>query len=573
MVYIKIKVIIAKIVLVLYLTIGLEAGANVATQTTDDDVLYSLRSFYPGIVDVSPDGSLLLFRTKDTSANGEILVIKRKDDNSVLSEMSFEGPVLRIRWRPDGKQISYFLQQKGTNLRHLYVWDLESGKHRELKIPPSYAQAEVRWSPKGDKLAFISSPSGLVIIEPLTGKIVVLEKAIQAFDWRNDGNQIVLIEKEKSDSVIIIDAKTGERTNELVVKDRMQLREAVWQNSEDILVRGFNSTLRKAALVVIRPDKDEQNIILYTGDEISEIAWLDKGTKVAWGRREGSDRSVTFADRASMTTDVFKFPGSLTIHRIDDLSKSVYAWQVSPAVYQMIRFSPGDHSSLSIVSSHRGTDREGIRHSPIILDGKNGRKFSIWLSEVSKKPEQKRAGVVFVYGGNNINISPERWAETQLLLKQGITVLHVASERPNGPDNIGLSCEYLHNACGIPKERTVVVAVSSPTEDALGAIQAYPGAIGILVLVGATGAPRPVPQGEHVEETHLRVLAFHGEKDKTIAPETARKIIEGFLGKESLVPPHGVWHVFPGEDHALHLDGSRAFVMAAILDALASPDW
>lgn len=66
----------------------------------------------------------------------------------------------------------------------------------------------------------------------------------------------------------------------------------------------------------------------------------------------------------------------------------------------------------------------------------------------------------------------------------------------------------------------------------------------------------------------MRVLAFHGEKDRVVAPMRGREVIEKSPGADALLPPRGTWHVFPNEDHPLHLDESQAVIFATVLREL-----
>ncbi len=161
------------------------------------------------------------------------------------------------------------------------------------------------------------------------------------------------------------------------------------------------------------------------------------------------------------------------------------------------------------------------------------------------------------------------WAETQLYLAHGLHVIQIGNRKPDGALDLMAACDYAHSVLQVPRERIVVLAGSTATTVALEAALRRPDGMGILALTGVMSAPAETAESIHPVTPRFRLLAFHGEKDRSISPEAARAILEQLVGASALRPPHGLWHVFPAENHSLNqFDSSVATIHATILREL-----
>lgn len=131
-------------------------------------------------------------------AEREGLTITEAVTGKVLQSMRAAEPVLRGSWRPDSEAISYFLQETGTNRRRLFVWELKTDQHRKITIPLSYAQAFVKWSPDGKRIAFTNDRGGLVIVDPVAGSFLTYRPGskIRSFDWDSESRRIAAVPKD-----------------------------------------------------------------------------------------------------------------------------------------------------------------------------------------------------------------------------------------------------------------------------------------------------------------------------------------------------------------------------------------
>jgi predicted esterase len=257
--------------------------------------------------------------------------------------------------------------------------------------------------------------------------------------------------------------------------------------------------------------------------------------------------------------------------RLSSDGGSVIASEVSPSASRLVRIDmrSGNVTVLASDESFRGST---VSHRATMIRAADGTPVPIWVSSLADSRARANAAVICVNGGTEIYLRSERWAETQTLLKYGVNVIHIANRKGNGASDVVSACRYAQKELGVPVARTVVLGGSTGASIALDAAVLDPTACGILAVYGVMGSESMPGQTERPPPPGLRLLAFHGGKDSIISPENARMILEQTLGRRTLSPPNGLWHVFENEDHSLHLETSQAAVVATILHVLGVTD-
>jgi len=108
---------------------------------------------------------------------------------------------------PDGKRIVYIRAtgdyKADRTDSELVLIDVASGMRRAITHDRIGARSP-RWSPNGDRIAYLASPSrgkpGQLYILPMTGgdseKITDVKGGVESFDWRPDGNAFAYLAKD-----------------------------------------------------------------------------------------------------------------------------------------------------------------------------------------------------------------------------------------------------------------------------------------------------------------------------------------------------------------------------------------
>jgi hypothetical protein len=104
---------------------------------------------------------------------------------------------------------------------------------------------------------------------------------------------------------------------------------------------------------------------------------------------------------------------------------------------------------------------------------------------------------------------------------------------------------------------------------AVGAALIRPDHIGILALASLPTLPKGWQgYGSAANSRPQLMLAWHGGKDRHLAPDRARLLLESAFGAAELTPLSKHLHVIEDEDHVLHLDSTWVLVHATILEQL-----
>jgi dipeptidyl aminopeptidase/acylaminoacyl peptidase len=105
--------------------------------------------------DVAPDGHTAAVAW-NKSGQWELYLVDLDGDRALRLITSVDVPEGKVapHWSPDGRRLAYAQDHDGDERYDIYVYDLESGRHRNVTPDtPEYLSASVSWSPDGAWLA------------------------------------------------------------------------------------------------------------------------------------------------------------------------------------------------------------------------------------------------------------------------------------------------------------------------------------------------------------------------------------------------------------------------------------
>ncbi len=549
-------------------------------------VLEQFRSNLSTLIGASPDGTRIVARAKySDGTEREGLIVRaaglpaqqQAGSQSIIRSMRTADSVLRVNWRPDGRAISYFLQAAGTNVRRLFVWELDADRHREIPIPVSHFQALIRWSPDGSHLAFTSDPGGFYMVDLLRGAVAVYEQRVRAFDWSSDSRRIAVISGEEREpwSVDMLDPATGAVVESIAPRAEGTLRQVAWQGSARLLLttRADDPQAGDPAatfrLMSLEPETQREEILYSAPTDIENPMWVAGGTGRLWQQqdREGKRKIMISSNRLAEPRRV-ELDGAQHFPTPLADAKSMVVLNALPDAEQLIRIPLDSDRPAAVLAEHRFGRIPGGTHESVLVRSADGAIIPIQVESFAQGTSHANAVIIRLHHGP---VAAKR--QTQLYLAHGVQIIHVANRRPHGAEDLLTACEYARKTLKVPRERIVVFGASDAAGIAVATAMQHPEKMGLLAVIGLLGLPRNADVSRATANSApglaaLRFFGFHGETDRYAPPEHARQVLEDALGPEAVVPPRGLWHVFPGEDHALRLDRSHAAVHATILHAL-----
>jgi WD40 repeat protein len=367
--------------------------------TKSKEVLEAFRANCPQTVECSPDGGLVLLRRKDLEAggDGEELLIKSVGGEEVRFQRKSKAAHLRIKWRPDGKAISYFRQDLGTNRRRLYIWDLATGVEEEVGVPETYAQRQVRWSPDGRKLAYTSSSDGIYVFDFDTKKGTWIAGNFTDFDWDPQSKRIAAIFSKPENKLQVASLSGETRSKEL--PGQLKLRDLSWQNGVRILLRAYDPGTKKAKILTIEPSLEGVQELLSSDQAIGNVAWTWKGG-IAFGVIQGVEKHIHTLNTPGLPP-VINTPGVTDVQSISAGRETVYASRISPEAYDIVTLNAAGASRVA--GSFAQADATLIHQSVAIKSGPN-REIYAWASSFSDKEEAAIATVILVSGGTTVDL-------------------------------------------------------------------------------------------------------------------------------------------------------------------------
>jgi hypothetical protein len=525
---------------------------------TPTAIVNEFDGLYPSLSDISDDGGIAMhIKRSNTRKRGYIVTVinNRTKEEKILFES--HEPVMRSKLSPDGQKLGYFLQDEKTNVRKLQIWSLVGQERDSYDIGEVYAQPSVQWSPDSRRLAF-NTPGKLFMIVDSAGKTqCAVPLAFKAFDWSPDGKDILGCNSENN-TLTRINAETGEIAGEFPVLDFDKIHELCWTPHGLPRVRATKDGDANHYLVEIGDGR--QDILYKSGSGLSRIMSLGNG-ELLLNEKIGGDRK--FCILRNGKPDVLRLEGSITPLKPDD-DGSFYVRQVTTVKYNILKVSPAGGILDEYTSNGSAVNTNHV-HKVTSLPLKD-ESLLFWVAENTSKPIT--AFVIIISGGNDIYIPPERWTETQMYLNRGYGVIHVAPPHNGDGSEIALLIDYILGKYQIPESNIAVVAASTSAYLAISAAQHRPSFAGILVLTSVIMAS-PLSEGSALlDNNKLRVLAYHGDKDRKISAEDARALIVDALGGTCLGNPRSVWKIFEGEDHSLVNDKNRIHIINSLLKCL-----
>jgi hypothetical protein len=546
--------------------VGIAGCSKTQTVTVqvDQQVLAKYRSFYPPIISISPDESRVVSRAKyDTGTELEGLVVQEAASGRILNSIRSSAALRRITWRPDGKAIAYFAQQPGTNLRVLFIWDLQSDQSRAISVPAGYAQSLVRWSPDGTQLAFASDLHGLVIVNTTDYRATKVAGAVTSFDWSPDSKRIALL--ASATVLTIIDPRSGDKIEEIAANPDTELYGVSWRNAEHLLIlsneraeTGTVSVLSRWQPNLWRKDKLTESAVRMTNalglPSVPGYLWHEQ--------KEGEWKEVRLSIGVASPSIELEMNGVLNHLMTTTDGRSLIFTLARPDLWQLIKLPLGGQFAPIHLPQKYESNVPAIAESIPSLEGTAIRAY---VSKAQPIDSKNSAALIRLYGESAMNTELDAQAESSLYLSYGVHCIHLEVRKQHEAEDLLAACRYAASVLGVRPDRIVLLGGSNGAAIALDAAMRDPNSLGILVLEGLLRSPATpaasLPQ-------RLRILAFHGENDRRISPSAARSIIESAIGKRALSAPNGLWHVISGEDHVLHRDESQALVFSTVLREL-----
>lgn len=141
-----------------------------------------------------------------------------------------------LGWSPDSNRLAVTYNRYDGRRDEIYIWDLQGNDNRlllervftEFVLTP----ATKAWSPNGRYLA-ISSEVEVSLWDFEQEKIVVLDDVNlrqPGLVWSPDSEQVATI----GEAVIVWDASSGQKVNEIDVQGRFHTRQVIWSPENDL---------------------------------------------------------------------------------------------------------------------------------------------------------------------------------------------------------------------------------------------------------------------------------------------------------------------------------------------------
>ncbi len=551
------------------------------------EVISSLLSQYPMPVSVSPTEDALLLKTRHVQ-DFEIFVVDRLSRQILAADRSPDTQ-LSLTWRPDGKAIAFQESPGGNRQYSLFLLELNVGKRRRLSAPSTASAAPpLRWSPSGDRLAYLQvaeTGQGKVLVFDMQNELLAAfaldSVAIDGdFGWSHDGQQIFAVSAADSGAVVVMNLKTAKRRTVLVTAGG-KIGHLAWApDGEKLLAtaRGRGEQFFRAFEI----DLDQSHVFALASNsgDISSPLWLPNGRSFIYHVNQNGDLLpyLGFLD-GSPSRPVDLGSGVNQVQLIKADGKAVVVLGKSPvkapALYEIDL--NGGKSDL-LYGPTPAFDGHIVPPIVVQLRSNDGHTIPCRLWRANAATSTNNFVLIEVHGGPRIHSTPEWDAAKQFLLRQGI---HVMSLDYRGSSGYGASFEEMNEETGqiedvvaacsfatgqlkAPRRGVVLLGSSHGATLVLGASFQANDFLAAIVLIGVVATPS---EAREAKSREFRVFGFHGENDSVLAPSLARLSIEHCLGARSLNPPLGHWEVLPSEGHHFHRTLSWAKVYTAILES------
>jgi dipeptidyl aminopeptidase/acylaminoacyl peptidase len=489
--------------------------------------------------------------------------------------------MIHVLWRPNGQSASFFSQEKGTNLRHLIVWNLENGTTREIPTPSTFNQPHVLWSPDGSKLAFSLETKATVIVSASgSTQPIVYPGKFAIFAWSSDSLNLALIPDDESHRVIVVDASTPRLVQGITTKTSGKVVDIAWQPRKNMLLLVEHKDGSRY-VVEHDPAKETERILFSWNLDLRSPAWLPQGY-IFQRLQNGTGDLFIGSEKDGVEPRRLPLDGISDFREILPDGKTIAVTHRSVGPVEILRV-PLDETKPEVLATANLSALGTVSPEQVFVPSFDGMKIPLLVWHSPNANEKSRTVVVRVHGNLHGAETPVWQEDIQMYLKHGVDFIGVNYRGSSGygsqfekagndeqrARDIIAACEYAHSALGMSYERVVVLGHSNGATIAMGAGLIQPDHMGILVLASLPGLPIGWQgYGSSEAKRPQVVLAMHGEKDRHLPPPFARALIEKVFGQDVLAPLPKHWQILPYEDHVLHLDSSWAVVHATILREL-----
>ncbi|MCH6259256.1 hypothetical protein MLD52_22070 [Puniceicoccaceae bacterium K14] len=510
-------------------------------------------------------------RKKDaTSSSADGLEVVDMESGEQVCSFESDRRLLRLTWRPDGRALAYFIQESGLRDRKLFIWDLDQDVHNQIAIPLSYSQPKVSWSPCGNYIAFTSNSAALVVVNTKNMEVNSYEGEVKDFDWNDESTSIALIVGVGSTQELrILDVDC--RVKEKLPLTLGSVSELHWRGGSDLILLALsdNSVADRKNYEIYCLDlvSGKRKLLYGTTRKIESIERFSGANGMFFHLPEPGGIQDIFFLKNSHTEPVRLTRGGVNNIRSFDSKESVLYYkhysQRENILASVCLDTPG---KLNFVSGNSGPDLPGLIHETVDAELANGRTVPVLLSRVPGD-RAKNAAFIRIHPLGHIQLDLDRWAETQLLVENGIHVIHVEARGKYTSDDIFAACLYAQNVLGVPRERVVLRGESKAAQLVIQAALRYPRGAGVLALVGFLGWPESYPSGNGVKPGEFRVLDFYGELDDK-RPQGALGDLTRLFGYDALHSPNGISEMIAGEFHWLLYNRSHARLHTVLFETL-----
>jgi dipeptidyl aminopeptidase/acylaminoacyl peptidase len=534
----------------------------------DDLVLADLTSHYPIPVDLSPDGTLILTRTVNWSDNAFGISLVERVSGRALYTLSWPSPILRLEWRHDSSEISFFSVRGSESGRDLYIWNFRQNLVRYIDTPLTTSEAQVRWAPNGKLLAFSDPQQGLVAVgasgdEPA----FTLARDVVLFDWLPDSSTIALVDKNRLDRLALIGVATGQSNSQVgIPRARILDLAASPTGSSVLLVELTDSGLWKIEKVDTRTFK--RSTLVRSRSRLGSPTWLPNGQIFCFQRFDKTRAKVIVNDQTSGRSMALEdLAGMNDIRGVSPDSRTVVVAHRGYGPVALFGLSlTGERPQILYASNSPGLPSvKAVSASALAEDGTRV-PLLVWRAPWR---EREPTAVIRVHGG--VGVASDQlpvWEEhIQLFVKHGIHFIGVnyrggkANARQRREDVLA-AIQYAHRILGVPYKRIVLLGHSSGADLAADTCRVRPDWCGILVLV-SFGKVEDELQSLKLIKTYPRVILFYPAYDSTPRFVVLRNLRAAF-GEDIVEAPGTSLYQFP-DDHNLMYPRSWAAVYSAIL--------
>lgn len=291
--------------------------------------------------DISPDGSKVAF-SWNKSGRWEIYVQSIKNSKEPKRISIGDGAKFNPRWSPDGNRLAYIMDKNGGEAYDIKVLNFSQNRiigltpNTPFEILPSYC-----WSPDGEQIAFAANRGGIFdvyIMSSLGGyikKVFSLTFPFWELEWSPDGRYLSIVSEAKGQDywVYIVDVQSGEYQLVTMDSDPICAKDASW--SPDGRFLAFASNHLGYYNIAVYEIETKKVAFLTEGETSDEFPdWSPKGDKIVYLKGYGGKNVLA----------VYQFLGK----RFDE-------YKIDDGVHYRPKYLPDNQTIISIFDNPKQT--------------------------------------------------------------------------------------------------------------------------------------------------------------------------------------------------------------------------